>query len=257
MKIDKTSFIPLYLQIEQQLTEKITAGAIKPGDPIPTEAALCEIYGVSRMTARKAVDYLVRQGRVERFRGRGTFVVRKTTLRKVNLPLDRHLTASELAVEINQPIENRVLEFKRISADAEIAAALGVPVGTALHFMVRLRLLGQEPFVYEQCWLLADMFPDLTRADLTTSKYAYLRSKGFEPVGSNKEISAELPSQQIRLALNLSRDEPVLHSRAVTEFSDGMKFEVSDVYYNQQHYSFSIRAEVKGKAARSIKGIAV
>ena len=66
-------------------------------------------------------------------------------------------------------------------------------------------------------------------------------------MGSNKEISAELPSSLIRLALNLSRDEPVLHSRAVAEFSDGKKFEVSDVYYNQQHYSFSIRAEVKGK----------
>lgn len=247
MKIDKTSFTPLYLQIEQQLTEMISAGEIKPGDPIPTEASLCEIYGVSRMTARKAVDYLVRQGRVERFRGRGTFVVRKNHLNKVNLPLDRHLTASELAVEINQPIENRVLEFKRVCADAEIAAALDVPEGTALHFIVRLRLLGQEPFVYEQGWLLADMFPDMTRKDLAASKYAYLRSKGFEPAGSNKEISAELPSNQIRLALNLSRDEPVLHSRAIAEFTDGRKFEVSDVYYNQQYYSFSIRAEVKSK----------
>lgn len=247
MKIDKTSFVPLYLQIEQQLTEKITAGDIKPGEPIPTEAALCEIYGVSRMTARKAVDYLVRQGRVERFRGRGTFVVKKVQTRKVNLPLDRHLTASELAIEINQPIENRVLEFERITANSDIAAALHVPVGTAIFFMVRLRLLGQEPFVYEQCWLLADLFPDLTAQHLATSKYAYLRSKGHEPAGSNKEISAELPSNQIRQALNLSRDEPVLHSRAISEFTDGTCFEVSDVYYNQKHYSFSIRARVKGK----------
>lgn len=247
MKIDKTSFVPLYLQIEQQLTEKINAGDFQPGDAIPTEAALCEIYGVSRMTARKAVDYLVRQGQVERFRGRGTFVVKKNKISKVNLPLDRHLTASELAIEINQPIENRVLEFKQIAADIDIATALNVPVGTALHFMIRLRLIGQEPFVYEQCWLLADLFPDITRQALTTSKYAYLRSKGYDPLGSNKQISAELPSNHIRLALNLSRDEPVLHSRAVAEFTDGTLFEVSDVYYNQQHYNFSIRAVVKNK----------
>src|SRR5471032_3556562 len=135
MKIDKTSFVPLYLQIEQQLTERIAAGEIKPGDPIPTEAALCDIYGVSRMTARKAVDYLVRQGRVERFRGRGTFVVRKNPVTKVNLPLDRHLTASELAVEINQPIENRVVEFEPVVANGEIASALNIPVGSALFFM--------------------------------------------------------------------------------------------------------------------------
>ncbi|MDN5680967.1 MAG: GntR family transcriptional regulator, partial [Ewingella sp.] len=109
MKIDKTSFVPLYLQIEQQLTERISVGEIKPGDPIPTEAALCDIYGVSRMTARKAVDYLVRQGRVERFRGRGTFVVKKALTRKVNMPLDRHLTSSELAVEVRAQSENRVL----------------------------------------------------------------------------------------------------------------------------------------------------
>jgi len=176
MKIDKTSFVPLYLQIEQQLTERISVGEIKPGDPIPTEAALCDIYGVSRMTARKAVDYLVRQGRVERFRGRGTFVVKKALTRKVNLPLDRHLTSSELAVEINAPIENRVLAFERVLATPDVANALQVPVGTALHYMVRLRLLGEEPFVYEQCWLLADLFPDLTPQHLQTSKYAYLRS---------------------------------------------------------------------------------
>jgi len=247
MKIDKTSFVPLYLQIEQQLTERITAGDIKPGEPIPTEAALCDIYGVSRMTARKAVDYLVRQGQVERFRGRGTFVVQKAQTRRVNLPLDRHLTASELAVEINQPIENRVMEFERVFANSEIASALNIPVGSALFFMERLRLLGQEPFVYEQGWLRADLFPDLTPAHLATSKYAYLRSKGFEPAGSHKEISAELPSNHIRVALNLTRDEPVLHSRAISEFTDGTLFEVSDVYYNQKHYSFSIRARVKGQ----------
>ncbi len=247
MKIDKTSFVPLYLQIEQQLTERISVGEIKPGDPIPTEAALCDIYGVSRMTARKAVDYLVRQGRVERFRGRGTFVVKKALTRKVNLPLDRHLTSSELAVEINAPIENRVLAFERVSATPDIANALQVPVGTALHFMVRLRLLGEEPFVYEQCWLLANLFPDLTPRHLETSKYAYLRSRGYEPAGSNKQISAELPANEIRLALHLSRDEPVLHAHAISEFTDGTLFEVSDVYYNQKHYSFSIRARVKGK----------
>lgn len=245
MKIDKNSFTPLYLQIEQQLTEKISAGDIKPGDPIPTEAALCEIYGVSRMTARKAVDYLVRQGRVARFRGRGTFVVQPLTRQKIILPLDRHLTASEVAKEHNQRIENQVLEFHREPAAVSIARELNVPEGTEVYSIIRLRLLGDEPFVYEQCWLLAEMFPDITRAAMTSSKYAYLRDKGFEPAGSTKHISAELPSNKIRLALNLSRDEPVLHSHAVVSFTDGTLFEVSDVYYNQKNYSFSVHAKVK------------
>lgn len=245
MKIDNNSFTPLYLQIEQQLTEKISAGEIRPGDPIPTEAALCEIYGVSRMTARKAVDYLVRQGRVARFRGRGTFVVEPPKQHKIILPLDRHLTASEVAQENNQRIENQVLEFRRMPASEDIARELNIPAGTEVYFMIRLRLLGDEPFVYEQCWMRADNFPDINRAAMTASKYAYIRSKGFQPAGSTKLISAELPSNEIRLALNLSRDQPVLHSHAVVSFTDGSLFEVSDVYYNQKNYAFSVHAKVK------------
>lgn len=111
--------------------------------------------------------------------------------------------------------------------------------------MIRLRLLGDEPFVYEQCWMRADNFPDINRAAMTASKYAYIRSKGFQPAGSTKLISAELPSNEIRLALNLSRDQPVLHSHAVVSFTDGSLFEVSDVYYNQKNYAFSVHAKVK------------
>ena len=59
-------------------------------------------------------------------------------------------------------------------------------------------------------------------------------------------ISAELPSNEIRLALSLSRDQPVLHSHAVVSFTDGTLFEVSDVYYNQKNYAFSVHAKVKG-----------
>lgn len=72
--IDKHSTVPVYLQLEQYLTGRICAGDLRPGDVIPSENELCQQFSVSRMTARKAVDYLVRQGKVERRRGQGTFV---------------------------------------------------------------------------------------------------------------------------------------------------------------------------------------
>ncbi|WAT01216.1 GntR family transcriptional regulator [Rouxiella chamberiensis] len=242
MNIDKNSLIPFYLQIEQQLTEKISSHEIKPGDPIPTEAALCEIYGVSRMTARKAVDYLVRQGRVARFRGRGTFVIDTSLEQKTVLPLDRHFTASDIARELNQTLENRVVEFRREKADAETAALLKLPVGTPVYFMIRLRLLDNKPFVYEKSWMLSEPFPDLTREHLNHSKYAYLEAQGYTPSGSSKQISAELPANTVRQALDLSRDEPILHARSVAYFTDGSPFEVADIYYNQRYYRFSLEA---------------
>ncbi|MGA9606196.1 MAG: GntR family transcriptional regulator [Rouxiella badensis] len=243
MNIDKNSLIPFYLQIEQHLTEKLNANEIKPGDPIPTEAALCEIYGVSRMTARKAVDYLVRQGRVVRFRGRGTFVINPDSKQKTVLPLDRHFTASDIAKELNQTLENRILEFRKMPAGADIAAQLNISAETLVYFMIRLRLLDARPFVYEKGWMLYEPFPCLTREALKHSKYDYLRNKGFQPAGSHKQISAELPANEIRQALELSRDEPILHARSVAYFADATPFEVADIYYNQRYYSFSIRAQ--------------
>ncbi|GAK82834.1 predicted transcriptional regulator of N-acetylglucosamine utilization GntR family [Vibrio ponticus] len=59
--IDKESHVPIYLQIERILTQQIEQGILHPGDSIPSETVLAEQYQVSRMTARKAVDYLVRQ----------------------------------------------------------------------------------------------------------------------------------------------------------------------------------------------------
>lgn len=57
--IDKHSTVPVYLQLEQYLTGQIAAGSLKPGDAIPSENELCQQFSISRMTARKAVDYLV------------------------------------------------------------------------------------------------------------------------------------------------------------------------------------------------------
>lgn len=70
----KDAAVPLYRQLYQRLRARIDVGEDAPGDALPTEAALMETYGVSRITVRAALDQLVRDGLIERQRGRGTFV---------------------------------------------------------------------------------------------------------------------------------------------------------------------------------------
>lgn len=243
--IDKHSFIPFYLQIEQILSRQIRENALKPGDPLPTEAEMCQQYQVSRMTARKAVDYLVRQGLVERFRGRGTFVARPDTQVKVQLPLDQHLTSSEVANSTQRKIVNQLLHFSQQPATDDIADALQIAENTPVHNMVRLRLIDGTPFVYEQSWMNLALFPDLSAQALSQSKYAYLKSKGYDAVGSHKEIFAELPSSEVREALGLARDEPVLRASVVAFFADRVPFELSNVYYNQRRYTFTLDAPLR------------
>src|ERR1700739_491934 len=73
--LDKSSFTPMYFQIQTQLLEKIKTKQLLPGDMLPSEEDLARIYGVSRMTSRQALQALTTQGLAYREKGRGTFVL--------------------------------------------------------------------------------------------------------------------------------------------------------------------------------------
>ena len=72
--LDKKSNLPLYMQLKKTIIEKIKTGELKRGNPVPTEQELCSTYGISRFPIRQAMDELVKEGYLNRTRGRGTFV---------------------------------------------------------------------------------------------------------------------------------------------------------------------------------------
>ena len=69
MKIDKDAPVPLYWQLAKLIKQQISSGAMKPGDRLPTEHWLAEQYGLSRVTVRKAIQYLIDSGVLVRNRG--------------------------------------------------------------------------------------------------------------------------------------------------------------------------------------------
>ena len=240
--IDKFSSTPVYLQIESIISEKIASGELQPGQIIPSEIDLSNSYNVSRMTARKAVDYLARQGIVERRRGLGTYVSPQAEKVKFELPLDQHMTSSEIARESHAQVCNRVIILQRRSASELCRKLMGLNTPCDIWYMERLRLIDNTPFVFEKTEMRLDCFEDLTEEVLNQSKYAYLESKGFQVKGSKKNINAELPPREVRDILGIRREEPVLHAFSQAFFENNETFEVSHVYYNQQHYTFSINA---------------
>jgi len=84
-KVQKENPIPLYYQLKEIILEMIDNMELQAGDPIPPERELCEFHGISRMTARKAIDVLVNEGVVYREQGRGSFVAEP----KINQPISK------------------------------------------------------------------------------------------------------------------------------------------------------------------------
>ena len=91
-QLDTNNAVPLYEQLRVALRERLDSGVLDPGERLPSETELCQKYGVSRITVRRAVDELVEEGILERRQGKGTFVAPK---RRISIQKRGHKTRSQ------------------------------------------------------------------------------------------------------------------------------------------------------------------
>ena len=104
----------LYLQLEVSLKQKIVTGEYAVGERIPTELEMCEEYGVSRITVRRAVQDLVEEGMLKKLRGRGTFVAVPKHVLGMQRATERGWSAFEGE---SNPTHKEVLEKVALSAN--------------------------------------------------------------------------------------------------------------------------------------------
>src|SRR6187397_800650 len=143
--------IPLHHQVYLDLRAAIQAGEWKPGEQIPPERELAERYGCSLITVRRALGDLARERRIERARGRGTFVSRQP----INLDLDGTLSFTEELHHLGHDPSTRVVAARTLPAEAVVAEALGIAVGASVVHLERLRMADGEPLLLEPISLRA------------------------------------------------------------------------------------------------------
>ncbi len=115
----------LYLQIKQYILDGIRERHYQAGDRIPTEAALCEQFAVSRMTVNKALRELVAEGWLVRTAGSGSFVADRRT----ESPLLAIRNIADEIAERGSEYSGRVIRLQRQAADEKVAVQLGLRVG--------------------------------------------------------------------------------------------------------------------------------
>ncbi len=181
----RESPIPLYIQIEEELRGSIRSGDLAALAQVPSEAELSERFGVSRMTARKALDRLVGDGLIFRQPGKGTFVAPP----KISHGPSQSLSFSAAMRAQGIGFETRVLEAGLVRAPSNIAAALSLPVEAGVVFMRRLRLVEGEPAALHVSYLPA-RYSLLLEADLTGSLSELMAGVGARIESTRDTIEA-------------------------------------------------------------------
>ncbi len=156
------SLIPRYYQLKEILEKRIQSGEFQTGDQFPTDESLCEEYGLSRGTVRRAIDMLVEEGRLRREQGRGTFVTAPQLI-----PIFFRLASfDEEMIQRGRSPSTRLLHLKVFPATEKIAVDLGLSVGEDVIEIARLRLADGQPMAFETRYLAYKICPELVKEDL-------------------------------------------------------------------------------------------
>lgn len=151
-----------YVQIEEELAERIRTGALRPGDRIPPERELAEQMQVSRMTVRQALGRLADRGLLVRAPGRGTFVSEPKLIQS----LSRLRGFYDQMISQGILPTSRLLSGEQVLASAAVAQVLGLRIAEPLYKVVRLRLGGGVPLALETSFFPAKLVPGLLDEDL-------------------------------------------------------------------------------------------
>lgn len=223
---------PRYEVIAAALRELVAGAA--PDARMPSDAELCERFGVSRMTARQAMGLLVHEGLVYRVRGHGTFVAphRVPRLLGSSLSFTEGMRARGLVAS------SRVLEFRQIDAEREDRAALQLEPGERPVVLERLRLGGGIPMAIERA-VVTPRCAGILEADMAReSLHAVFERLGHRPTKAHAAVSARRATSRERRLLELGSSGVVLAERRVISDHTGMPLEHTETRYAAERYEF-------------------
>ena len=230
-KPDARAASPLYMQLAHKLAQSIRERRFQPDEALPSERVLSESLGLSRVTARKAIDQLVEQGLIVRRRGSGNYITPR-----LEQPLSRLTSFSEELHERGFTPSSRWLAREIAAAAPDEQLSLGLSTGSRVARLARLRLADDVVMAYEVSVLPQEIVPDPLQVD--GSLYAFLAQLGRAPVRALQHLRAL--NAEVRLAdwLEVPVGRAVLFITRVGYLASGQAVELTHSYCRSDYYDF-------------------
>jgi DNA-binding GntR family transcriptional regulator len=236
--VDRSSKVPVYAQIEAQLVELIESGQLAVGDRLPSERELASWCGVSRLTARAALDSLARRRLLERGVGRrGTSVARTTLIHD----LKYFAGFTEMVQRQGHAAGARIRAINELAAPAAVADVLEIAHGDGVYRIARVRFADEEPLVFEDSWVPAGRFPGLLEHDLRGSLYRLMRDEyGSPPVRAIERLEPVIAGPDHAEALGVKTGAPLMLLERVAYAADGAPIEFARDHHRGDRAQFVV-----------------
>lgn len=228
-----------YQQVADTIKQRIFTHAYPPKMLLPKQSEFAEEFGVSKITIKKALDGIAREGLIYKKSGLGTYVLGNTLINsRQDAPANafdglynqqgaNHVTSKVIKFEIEFPTE-------------AIQAKLGIEANEPVYDILRLRLLDDQPFILEHTYMPIKLVPDLSTEILEKSIYDYIhRILKLQFGGAYRKIHANLPDADDVKYLQAGENTPILEVEQIVWLTNGKNIEYSTSrnLYNARSYT--------------------
>ena len=222
---------PIYQQLARLLEQAISAGRFQPDEALPSERVLAESLGVSRVTARSAIEQLAQQGLIIRRRGSGNYIAPR-----LEQPTGQLNSFSEELRKRGYTPSSRWLDRSVSVATIDEQLTLGLAIGTQVARLERLRLADDTVMAYEVSVVPQDILPDPQAVD--DSLYAHLQLSHQVPVRGLQHIRAVNATPSLAQQLGVPDGQALLFITRVGYSAAGQAMELTHSYCRCDYYDF-------------------
>lgn len=224
---------PLYERVQDALRERLQSGAYRRGSRLPSERALSESYGVSRLTMRRALQDLEQAGVIERTASRGWFLPEEPMSEAPN----QLLSFSEMARARGLTPSARVISATSREATLDEAEAFSIAPGAALFELERLRLMDGVPIAVDNTVLPLAVAPWLVEIDFAQeSLHGLLEQHGVLPTRADVVVEVRDADERLASLLDVPVGKGLLLASGVTTDQNNRTLERGWIAYRPGRY---------------------
>lgn len=224
----------------RSILEQLIDAELSPGDAIPSERALVQRLGVSRVTVRQAIADLVETGALERVHGKGTYVTGPQVDSRLHLTSfsremrDRGLSPASV-----------VLSATEEPANEGVAQALRLRPGRPVICVKRLRTAEGAPMAYEVGYYPSALFPGLLQRELGSLYDVFASDYGVVATSGEQTVRAESADAHLARLLGIAKRAPLLVQERVTCAAERV-IELSTSWYRADRYRIHMAVTPRG-----------